>query len=159
MDTEETLFTTQAAAEWLEQAIPGESQRYWRNVLINNRRSDRNPPHVIPVSMMGKTALYTLEALQDFASFEKGRRLGQVKLTARAAEVVRAFGIGQGGTSTGRKLKLSGINPQVDEATGHTFVQLIVADPLLVFRLEIDEARSLCNELLEVISVCEKDGQ
>ena len=159
MDKEETLFTTQAACEWLDQAIPGESQKYWRNALINNRRQERNPPHRIPFSTMGKTALYTLEALHDFAGFEKSRRLGQMKLTGRAAEVVRAFGIGQGGTSTGRILNISSIIPQVDETTGRFFVQVVISDPLLVFRLDADEAKSIGHELIEAGDVCERTQQ
>lgn len=159
MSKEENFYTTQAACEWLDQAVPGESQKYWQNALINNRRQDRNPAHRIPFSLMGKTALYTLEALQEFANFEKARRLGQLKLTGRAAEVIRAFGIGQGGTGTGRRLKFTGINPQIDEATGHAFVQIIIADPLLVFRLEVDEAKSLHRELEAVIGMCERTAQ
>lgn len=159
MSEEETFFTTQAACEWLDQAFPGESPKYWQNVLINNRRQDRNPPHRIPFSLMGKVAVYTIESLQDFASFEKSRRLGQVKLSGRAAEVVRAFGIGQGGSSTGRKMNISGINPQVDETTGQCFVQIIISDPLLVFRLDSDEAKAIGRELIEAGEVCERTGQ
>lgn len=155
MNNNQTLLTTQAAGDWLHDAIPGESPDHWRHVLINNRRQDRRPPHRIPFGTMGRAAVYTIDALQAFADFEKSRRLGELKLTGRAAEALQAFGIGSGtGGTTGRKLQLTAINSQIDEATGAPFVQIIMNDPLRVYRLEVEEAKQVARQLIDAINEC-----
>ena len=73
---------------------------------------------------------------------------------------MRAFGIGdKNGSSTGRILCIATINPQIDEATGQPFVQLITSDPMMVYRLEPNQAKSLAQELIEAVKICEKDSQ
>ncbi len=154
---DETYLNTNAASEWLHNAIPGESKEYWRHALINNRRQDRTPPHRVPFSTLGRMAIYTLPALEAFAEFEKARRLGEMKLSARAAEAMLAFGIGQeGGSTTGRQLRVTSITAQVDETTNAPFAQLIIEDPLRVYRLDVQQARSIADELVEAITVCER---
>lgn len=144
----ETLLTTNAAGEWLHEAVPGESPAYWRQALINNRRPDRSPPHRVPFNTLGRAAVYTPEALQAFADFEKSRRLGQIKLTGRAAEVVRAFGIGEAsGTTQGRAFK--GASANLASGPSGAFVQTIINEPLLVFMLTADQAVALGKELLD----------
>ncbi|MBJ9591749.1 hypothetical protein I5745_14735 [Burkholderia seminalis] len=105
-----------------------------------------------------KAAHYDVHELARFVEFEKQRRLGSVTLTGRAAEVMRAYGIGEkGGSTTGRKLKVSGIHPQVDEA-GKPYVQLITDDPLMVYRLEVAEAVSVLKELAAAVEVCKRSA-
>jgi hypothetical protein len=84
--------------------------------------------------------------------------MGKMKLTGRAAEVMRAFGIGaNGGSTTGRKLTVSGINPQVEESTGKPFIQLVTDEPLMVYRLELEQAKRIATELNEAIECCESN--
>lgn len=148
--SDQTLYSTQGAGDWLAEAIPGKDSKYWQGVLIANRRNDRPQVHKIPFATVGRGAFYTQEALQEFAEFEKVRRLGKMRLSPRATEALRAFGIGEsGGSSTGRKLTVTGINSQIDQATGLAFVQLITSDPLMVYRLEPDQAVAVGKELLE----------
>src|SRR3546814_12925214 len=79
---------------------------YWSNFLINNRRSDRHPVHRIPFERIGTGAFYTPDVLEEFVNFERSRRIGEMKLTGRAAEALRAFGVGEPGSrTTGRKLE------------------------------------------------------
>lgn len=157
---EETLFNTQAAGDWLHEAIPGESPAYWRTALINNRRADRHPPHRISFVTMGRGAFYEPAALQAFAGFEKMRRLGTLKLSGRAAEAMRAFGIGEvGGGTTGRKLNITAITPQIEDVTGMAFVQIITRDPFMVYRLEVPEAQSAAKELTSALSVLARAGK
>ena len=149
MKTEETLFTTQAASEWLNEAIPGESPQYWQQSLINNRRPDRNPAHRIPFSMMGRSAVYALEALQEFAEFEKFRRLGVLKLSGRAAEALQAFGVGQeGGSARGRRWQ--GGSANLGNDNDGVFVQFVINEPLNVFVMTGEQAAALARELNEV---------
>lgn len=143
------LLNTQAAADWLDKAIPGESPSYWSGVLINNRRNDRPQVYKLPLTRVGKGAFYTVEALNSYADFEKSRRLGSIKLTGRAAEALHAYGIGQGGSTTGRPWKGAAVTLQTDEAGG-VFVQLVVREPLTVFRMEPQQALDLGEELVEV---------
>ena len=90
------------------------------------------------------------------AEFEKQRTLGTLKLSSRAAEALNAFGIGEAnGSTTGRKLDCT-ITPQLDPLTRKHFVQIVVKEPLLVFRVEIDQAKELHAELAEVLACVER---
>lgn len=154
---EETLLNTQVAAETLHELIPSELPDYWRNFLINNRRTDRNSAYSVPIVYIGRGAFYNPEELRKFADWENGRRIGKLKMTGRAAEVMRAFGIGEvSGGSTGRKLNVTGITAQIDQATKKPFVQLITAEPLMVYRIEPQQAKDIVREMQEIIDFCER---
>lgn len=160
MNDSQTLLSTNAAGDWLNDAVPGETPAHWRTALANNRKSERNPPYRVPFSTVGRGAFYAVSDLLEYAEFEKARRMGKMKLTGRAAEVMRAFGIGANdGSTTGRKLKVSGINPQVEESTGKPFIQLITDEPLMVYRLELEQAKSISAELNEAIQCCERNSR
>lgn len=144
----DTQYTTQAASEWLDEAIPGHTPKYWQGVLLNNRRENRRNVHEVPYTLVGKCAFYREEDLRSFAEFEKQKRIGNKKLTGRATEVIRAFGIGQtGGTSQGWKWDGASATPQ--HVAGEIFVQVVVNNPLTVFKLSPAEAISFGKELLE----------
>ena len=160
MNDEQTLFNTNAASDWLNEAVPGETPAHWRTALANNRKSERNPPYRVPFSTIGRGAFYAVSDLLEYAEFEKARRMGKMKLTGRAAEVMRAFGIGAiGGSTTGRKLTVSGISHQVEERTGKPFIQLITDEPLMVYRLEIEQAKNIAAELMKAIECCERNSK
>jgi hypothetical protein len=73
-----------------------------------------------------------------------------MKLTGRAAEALRAYGIGTAtGSTTGRKLEITGILDQTDEVTNEQFVQLIISEPLLVYRLDPEQARDIARRLYQ----------
>jgi hypothetical protein len=152
------LLSTQVAASVLQEAIP-EPEGYWSRFLVNNKRPDRNPPFRVEFVKMGGGVLYPRRALADFVEWEKSRRLGAMKLTGRAAEVMRAFGIGEaGGGTTGRRLDIS-IHPQQNPSTGEPYLQLIVKDPLLVFHLEIEQAEAIIRELRDAVNSCKGKSQ
>jgi hypothetical protein len=148
-------LNTQDAAALLRESV-NEPDGYWSQYLVNNRRPGRKTPYRIPFTKVGGAVQYDRADLAKFIEWEKGRRLGGVKLTGRAAEVMAAYGIGEaGGSSSGRKLDCA-INPQVDPVTGKPYLQLILNNPLLVFRVELDQARLISAELAETIRVCER---
>ncbi|WP_305074378.1 hypothetical protein [Propionivibrio sp.] len=155
----EELLNNSMAAQTLSELLKDKTPEKWAVWLQNNRNQSRRVSYRIPFQRISGGIFYSRDELEKFVEFEKSLQLGALKLTGRVAEVVRAFGIGQGGSNTGRKLNVTGINPQVDEATGQCFVQVVIGDPLLVFRLEVGEAKSLCRELTEAIGVCERAGQ
>ncbi|QQC65540.1 hypothetical protein I6I06_10610 [Paraburkholderia ginsengisoli] len=106
---------------------------------------------------MGKGAFYAPEDLARFVEFEKGRRVGNIKLSGPAAEALQAFGIGEkGGSGTGRRFEVAGVTLQVDEATGTPFVRLITNAPLMVYRLELHEARAIAKALSDAAKAGEK---
>jgi len=151
------LYSTQAAAEFLSRALPDEGDSaYWSSVLINNRRTDRAPVHRIPFCRIGKGAFYAPEDLARFVEFEKGRRVGNIKLSGPAAEALQAFGIGEGGSATGRRFEVAGITLQSDEVTGKPFVRLITTSPLMVYRLELEEAKTIAKALSDAAKAGEK---
>lgn len=144
------FYPTQAAAELLAEQV-GESVDYWTTRLANMRNPKRSVAYRLNFSATeGRLGLYAEEDLRAFIEFEKTRRIGKVTLSPRAAEALRAFGVGQpGGNTTGRKLNCSiHVQPGNDNTSG-PFVQLIVNDPLLVFRIDADELDSLIKELTE----------
>jgi hypothetical protein len=73
---------------------------------------------------------------------------------------MRAFGIGEkGGSTTGRKLNVSTVSLQLDQATGERFVQLVTSEPLMVYRLELSEASALAKELTEAAQAGQRNAQ
>ncbi len=151
------LLGNSAAAQFLHEQIADRTPEQWALWLQNNRNQARRVSYRIPFERMAGGVFYLREELANFVEWEKSRQLGTIKLTGRAAEVIRAFGIGTtGGSTTGRKLNVTGITPQINEATGNPFVQVVTDDPLMVYRLELDEARQITADLLEAIAVCER---
>lgn len=153
----EDLLSTQAAAELIAAEIhESGGVAYWTRYLTNNRREDRNPPHRVPFQRIGGGAFYLRPDVADFIAFEKSRRVGVLKLSGRAAEALRAFGIGEaGGSTTGRKLDCT-LTAQHDPATGTPYAQLVIQDPLLVFRIEPDQLRALHSEIADTLNAFER---
>ena len=152
------LLSNSVAAQVLAELIPDRSSEKWGQWLQNNRNQLRRASYRIPFVKMAGGVFYRREELAKFAEWEKSRQLGTIKLTGRAAEVVRAFGIGtSGGSSTGRKLIVQGITAQTDEATGASFIQFITDDPLMVYRLEPEEAKNLARGLLVALNDLERN--
>jgi len=145
------LMNTAVAAQELAKLLPeeGKTQEQWLRFLQNNRNASRRVPYRIPHEILGKVAIYQTHDLKRFADFEKQRAIGSIRVSARAAEALHAFGKSR----TGRKLRVAGITPQIDDETGEFFVQIIIAEPLLVFRLSKDEAAALASELTEAAEV------
>lgn len=141
-------MTAQALSEQLQDKTPEQ----WAGWLQNNRNQSRRVPYRIPFQRINGGIFYARDELDKFVEFEKQRTIGTIKLTGRAAEVLRAYG----GSATGRKLKITTINPQADEATGKLYIQVIADDPLMVYRLELDEAQAIAAKLTEAINYCER---
>ncbi|SAL42496.1 hypothetical protein AWB74_01731 [Caballeronia arvi] len=151
------LLSTQAAAELVAAEIDESGGvTYWSRYLTNNRREDRSPPHRIPFQRIGGGAFYLRPDVAAFIAFEKSRRLGVLKLSGRAAEALRAFGIGEaGGGTTGRNLDCT-LTAQLDSTTGTPYAQLVIQDPLLVFRVEPDQLRELHSEIAATLKAFER---
>jgi hypothetical protein len=141
----DTLLSTQAAGDWLHAAMPDESPAYWRQALINNRRTDRTPPHRVPFTMIGRGAFYTEANLQAFCEFEKSRRVGTIKLTGRAAEALRAYG----GTPYGHPFK-GGSAILTITNDGERFIRIAIVEPFMVIAATPEQAIKFGTELVEV---------
>lgn len=147
---EEVLYTSSKAAVVLHEQLRDKTIAQWETWLRNNRNGTRNAVHSIPFERVGKGAMYRAEDLAKFVVWEKSRRLGTMKLSNRAAEALHAVGFGeQGGSATGRSLDCQ-VVAAIDEATGRHFAQLVIRNPLLVFRLESEQVRALAYELTEM---------
>lgn len=149
------LLSTAAAGDFLQRLLPEKTAAQWAMFLQNNRKPGRQVTYRVPYERLGGTgAFYLPGELQKFAEWEKQRTLGAMKLSGRAAEALHAFGIGQaGGNTTGRRLNYS-INPQIDPATQEPYLQLIVRDPLMVFRVSQAQAKGLQEELARWLDSC-----
>lgn len=142
------VFNTGAAADFLNEALPGQTPTYWYQRLVNARRTDRKHPFTLRFSTVGKAVFYEQVDLEEFANFEKTRRLGKMTLSGRAAEAIRAFGIGeQGGGAQGRNFSGASVNLQTSQ--GSAFVQTIINEPLLVFAMSPEDAIGFGLELIE----------
>jgi len=144
------LYNTAAAADFLHEQLPGNTPAYWNGRLVNMRRIDRSSALAIPFSRSGKVAFYDEADLRIFADFERMRHLGKVKVTGRAAEALKAFGIGEaGGGAQGRVFKGGAVNIQLNNDDGQPFVQTILNEPLTVFAMTADQAIEFGKELIE----------
>lgn len=153
------LLNSGMAAKLLSELIPDRTSEQWTLWLQNNRNKSRRAAYRIPVEKLGGGVFYSREEIARFAEFEKSRKLGAITLTGRAAEVVRAFGIGTaGGSTTGRKMGKPNISLQIDEATRERFIQFAISNPLMVYRLELDEAKFIAQELTELLNYCVRSG-
>lgn len=153
----EELLSNSVAADVLNELMPDKTPEQWALWLQNNRNQARRATYRIPFDRMGGGVFYRRDELAKFTEWEKGRKLGSIKMTGRAAEVLQAFGIGEkGGSTTGRRLKVAGITLQVDQASGTPFVQLVTDDPLMVYRLALDEAKAIAKELADAVQAGER---
>lgn len=144
------LLSNSVTAQALCDLLPDKTFEQWTLWLQNNRNQSRQVPYRIPFVKMAGGVFYRREELEKYSDWEKARQLGTIKLTGRAAEVLRAFSVREGGVpATGRKLNVVGVSLQVDETTKKTFIRLIAGDPLTIYRLELDEAAALGTDLLE----------
>lgn len=144
------LLSSGVAAEILNELMPDKTPGQWALWLQNNRNQTRKVSYRIPFERMGGGVFYRREELAAFADWEKGRELGVVKLSNRAAEALRAFGIGeQGGGAQGRRFKGASANPQTANDGSGAFVQVIIEEPLMVFALTPDQAIEFAKELGE----------
>lgn len=151
------LIKSELAAQVLHESIPVRSRDQWALWLQNNRNPRRRATYRIPFERIGISVFYRRDELSKYSEWEKQRQLGTIKLTGRAAEVMRAYGIGEaGGGATGRKFNVSAIDLQTDPVSEKPYIALILEDPLMVFRLEIEEAIHHANKLIELAKATER---
>lgn len=147
-----TYLDTKAAAQYMNEQIPDESLKYWTARLNNMRRTDRPQTFSLQFAKVeGKAGFYDQKDIFAYAEFEKSRRIGKVKLSGRAAEAMRAFGIGeQGGGTQGRRWMGASVNPAVANDGSGVFVQTIISEPLMVFAMTPEQALKFGKDLVEI---------
>lgn len=155
---DDDLLNGGVAAQMLSELLAEKTPVQWALWLQNNRNQLRNVSFRVPFIKMAGGVFYRRDDIAKFAELEKSRQLGTIRLTGRAKEALAAFGIGTAsGSTTGQKLTVTGISPQVDQASGKSFVQLVVNDPLKVYRLELDQAEGILKELNEAIQFIKRN--
>lgn len=153
------LLSNSAAAALLAEQIPEKDSAQWMQWLQNNRNPARNAVYRIPFSRIGSGVFYRPDEIAKFAEWEKSRKVGTLKLTGQAAEALRAFGIGEkDGGATGRRLDCD-ITVQVDPANSRPYAQLLIKNPLLVFRLESEQVKQLHRELGDTARFLERHAK
>lgn len=149
---DDELYGNSRAAQFLSQALTDRTPDQWALWLRNNRNLARHAPYRIDVVHLSNRSFYRPQELAKFIEWEKSRRLGVLKLSGRAAEAMLAYGIGTAtGSTTGRKLEVVGIYEQTDQVTSERYVQLITGKPLMVYRLDLDQARDIATKLLHAV--------
>lgn len=145
------VYLTSAAAEYVHDRIAGHTVNYWSQRLINMRRKDRPQTYQMPFTMLSGAATYEQADLDNFVEFEKARRLEGKSLKGRAAEVVRAFGIGEpAGSTQGRVLKHAAANLHLmPGAAQDVAVQMIIGNPLAAWLMTAEQAIALGKELTD----------
>ncbi len=124
----------------------GGTSTHWHTWLKNDRKPGRK--NLLPPLPGPGRPRYLMVAVEALIAAERARRMQDGQPVGRAAEVMKAFGIGEGGTNTGRHLEAH-VYGQLDEHAKVGFVQLHVLHPMLMFRLTPDQARQLAAELIE----------
>jgi hypothetical protein len=148
-DIAEELWGNGVAAQFLSVQLPGRNAEQWELWLRNNRNQSRRAPYRIEFERISNGTYYRQSELAKFIEWEESRQLGTMKLTGRSAEVMRAYGIGtSNGSTTGRKLEIVGINRQFDQSSDQAYVQVITGDPLMVYRLPLEQARDVAEKLI-----------
>jgi hypothetical protein len=151
------VLSTNAAAEILDGAL-GEGVPYWAQFLVNNRRNDRDPAYRIEFERFRGMAVYREEQLDRFIEWERGRQLGRIRIDAAAARALHAFGVGAAtGGPAGRQWGGS-VRTVTDPATGKKHLQLIINEPLLVYRLDYEQGRSLVRSLERAMSALNRSS-
>lgn len=148
---DDDLLSAAKMAELLADAVPDRDEAGWAQWLANNRNPARETSYRIRHERLAGRVYYRRSALNDFVDFERQRHLGTIKLTGRTAELVQALGLRQPGASgTGRPFNLTSLTHHVD-AEGREFAQLVLGNPLMVFRLEPMDCAALYQALGDVI--------
>lgn len=148
---QDDFLTMAQAVQHLTDQV-GDDAKYWVNKLANLRKPKR--ASAFPLAFAKKErgiGYYALSDLARLVEHEKHLRLGNLKFTGRAAEVMRAFGINEpGGSPYGRELKTFRVSEAVIDGDPRTFAQLTVGDPLSVYRIDIEQIENMIAELTEV---------
>lgn len=140
--------TSQYLSEQLQDQYPQRSPQQWEGWLQNNRNQSRKVPYRIPFERIAGGVFYSKVEIDKFIESEKQRRAGSIKNSGRVAEIMRAYGIDEGGTSKGRVWK--GLSAYTSNDEGEVYIQLTIKEPWLVYRLTPEQARSAAKELMEV---------
>ena len=143
-------LTSNESEKHLQSAL-GELDGFWRVFLQNNRRSDRPAAQRIPYAVQRGRPVYQQQDLDKFITARKNEAGARGKVVSTLDEAMRAIG----GWPTGRPF-VGQITPQVEEGTGITFVRIHLSDPLAIYRLDTDQARTVANELIEAASVADR---
>lgn len=152
------LLSSAAAGLALTELLPdeGRTAEQWATWLQNNRNMSRAAAYRVPHTR----ALYRREDLESYAAWERARQQGSLKLTPRVAEALRAFGAGEpDATPQGRRLKSFGAHMAVSNEDQAPIVQVVMSNPLTVWRLTPDQAVEYGAELLEAGRYAKKVAQ
>lgn len=161
-DTIEQYRNVGMAATYLSEQLPkeGKTQQQYMQFLQSNRVKGRAIAYQIPFEKMGGGVFYRIEELDKYIALQKSRTLGTVKLSTKAAEALQAVGFNEaGGSSTGRKFNPTDLILAIDEVTKKHFIQLILSEPLRVYRVEIEAAEFLFKELGEALAASRRISQ
>lgn len=160
MNAPEELVSAEQAAGVLADALPERTPPQWASWLRENRNHSKKAIYRIPLVKMGRQVFYSRNELAEFIRFHRQLRVGDVRPTGRVAEVLGAFGVGMGGSSTGYAWpQTATVYAAVDEATGAPFVQVRVPSPRpTVYRLDPSQAVKLAATLADAAKEAVKDA-
>jgi len=152
------LLSSAAAGLALAELLPdeGRTAEQWATWLQNNRNMSRAAAYRVP----HVRAMYRREDLEAYAAWERSRQQGSLKLSPRVAEALRAFGAGEpDATPQGRRLKSFSANVAVSNEDAAPIVQLVMSNPLTVWRLTPSQAVTYGAELLEAGQAAQRIAQ
>jgi hypothetical protein len=150
-DTVEELWSNSLTAQFLAEQLPGRNSERWYLWIRNNRNNSRSAAYRVPFVRISNGTFYRPADVHKFIAWEKARQLGTMKMSSRTLQAMQAFGVGQpNGSSTGRSLQVLALTAQSDPITGDHFVRFVTDEPLTVYRLSPEEAKSLGQQLVDV---------
>ena len=160
MNTPGELVSAEQASAVLADALSERTAPQWASWLRENRNHSKKAIYRIPLVKMGRQVFYCRNELAEFIRFHQQLRVGDVRPTGRVAEVLGAFGVGMGGSSTGYAWpQTTTVCAAVDEATGAPFVQVRVPSPRpTVYRLDPNQAVKLAATLADAAKEAVEDA-
>ena len=153
----DSIFNTQAAAEFLSELMPNQSVSYWYQWLTNSRKTNRKQPFTIPFTAAGRVVFYEQDDLVKFAELQRQRahNAGKLRLFGEAAEALRAFAANRPGSPVdgiyGKSWTDAEVNLRNDEHTGSrgAIVQVIIGEHRLMSALTPEQAIEFGQKLVK----------
>lgn len=140
-------MTAAAAADWLQSKLPKRSAAAWVQWLANNRNPKRASAFRVPFAKAAGHVWYDLKDLQAILATEQAIKAGH---SSKEASLLRAAEVGmlnQPWQGAGR------FYGQADHSG--PYVKLAIDSPLQTFRLSLEEAIDVVEQIARAINAAE----
>ena len=144
------IYKTAQAAAYLNEVIP-ESLDYWHHYLLNNRKTNRNPPYRLPCEKLSCNIVYRENELIEFVKWEKYRRKGSIGLSKYTHLHKVSYDLHESKRYLGSEF-IAFLSIDNVSRANNSIIKLILHNPTSVHRMTLDEAEALQRQLKSIIN-------